>query len=716
GWVARAERATILLFVLIIMVSYLVLAQGHPGEKLLAPPLVAVLLVANLVPAILLLIFWGRRRALRRAHRSALRGAGRLHMRLVVIFSQVAALPMLLLVLFASLMFQYGVAFWFSDHARSILQNASHVAQTYEEEHEQRVALNAEAMAGDLRAYLKLLPMRDREFWQAYGAQVYHRELSESAIIQIDHSGVAKTLVTVNPYDRRFETSISPQVTTRLKHGEPVISGLSADRFEAITPLYPDQNVYLYAARVADKNILAETRRGQEVLGDYDQLLQRARRLQLYLNAALYIVTLLIVWLAVLIALRVADRFVRPVDAMMAAAQRVTEGDLSVRVPGPLARDEIGALARAFNTMTARLAGQNDALVGANALLERRRALTEAVLTSVSAGVIAVDLARDIRIVNDSARRLLRIADEKNAGVALRIIAPELDAMLAENEREGVCTARVDDETLTLAVKIAEDEAGFVLTFDDITAQINDQRRAAWADVARRIAHEIKNPLTPIQLAAERLQRRFGKEISSDPGIFGQLTETIIRQVGDLRRMVDEFSSFARIPKPVFRQEHLNEMARQALFLHEVAHPQIHFNLQAPDAPIMLVCDRRQLSQALINIIKNGVEAIVEKQGAEGVGEISMTLAEPDSNHVMIRISDTGVGLPPDRARLNEPYVTTRANGTGLGLAIVDKIIEDHQGSMTLADRPGGGTVVTLKFERLAMPAAHTAAFAESEL
>ncbi|MBU6207369.1 MAG: GHKL domain-containing protein, partial [Alphaproteobacteria bacterium] len=221
---------------------------------------------------------------------------------------------------------------------------------------------------------------------------------------------------------------------------------------------------------------------------------------------------------------------------------------------------------------------------------------------------------------------------------------------------------------------------------------------------------------TPIQLAAERLQRRFGKEISSDPGIFGQLTETIIRQVGDLRRMVDEFSSFARIPKPVFRQEHLNEMARQALFLHEVAHPQIHFNLQAPDAPIMLVCDRRQLSQALINIIKNGVEAIVEKQGAEGVGEISMTLAEPDSNHVMIRISDTGVGLPPDRARLNEPYVTTRANGTGLGLAIVDKIIEDHQGSMTLADRPGGGTVVTLKFERLAMPAAHTAAFAESEL
>jgi two-component system, NtrC family, nitrogen regulation sensor histidine kinase NtrY len=236
-----------------------------------------------------------------------------------------------------------------------------------------------------------------------------------------------------------------------------------------------------------------------------------------------------------------------------------------------------------------------------------------------------------------------------------------------------------------------------VLTFDDITQQLLDQRRAAWSDVARRIAHEIKNPLTPIQLAAERLKRRFGGEITSDPETFGRLTETIVRQVGDLRRMVDEFSSFARMPKPVFRPESLVDIARQALFLHEVAHPAIRFELDVPDIAPAMVCDRRQLGQALTNIVKNAVEA-VEQKGENKSGSITMQIAQA-ANKIRVTVSDTGIGLPADRERLVEPYVTTRTRGTGLGLAIVKKIVEEHLGIMSFEDRPGGGAIVALEFD-----------------
>jgi two-component system nitrogen regulation sensor histidine kinase NtrY len=253
-------------------------------------------------------------------------------------------------------------------------------------------------------------------------------------------------------------------------------------------------------------------------------------------------------------------------------------------------------------------------------------------------------------------------------------------------------------------VKRVKTETGFVLTFDDITDQLLDQRRAAWSDVARRIAHEIKNPLTPIQLAAERLQRRYGKEIESDPATFEQLTGTIVRQVGDLRRMVDEFSSFARMPKPVFRDENIVEIGRQALFLHEVAHPQIRFTLDAPEPAPILVCDRRQLGQALTNIVKNAVEAIDQKpEEVRGGDEIAMRIREADGSgegsRLVIEIADSGIGLPAERGRLTEPYMTTRAKGTGLGLAIVKKIVEEHFGSIDFEDRADGGSLVRLVFD-----------------
>jgi len=367
-------------------------------------------------------------------------------------------------------------------------------------------------------------------------------------------------------------------------------------------------------------------------------------------------------------------------------------------VAGPHSRDEVGTLATAFNRMTGRLQEQTGDLIAANDQIERRRALIEAVLSGVSAGVVSVDTAGEVRLTNASAAELLASSDGPLVGRPLAEISPELADLITSARREAVIELARDGETRTLAVKVARDDSGHVLTFDDMTQQLSDQRRAAWSDIARRIAHEIKNPLTPIQLAAERLKRRYGAEITSDPGTFAKLTDTIVRQVGDLRRMVDEFSSFARMPKPSFRPESLVDIARQTLFLHEVAHPAIKFRMVAPDIHPDLVCDRRQLGQALTNIVKNAVEAVEAVEARTGDGEIVLSIANmPDV--VQLSVSDNGVGLPADRERLVEPYVTTRARGTGLGLAIVKKIVEEHFATMRFADRDGGGSVVTIDFD-----------------
>jgi len=314
--------------------------------------------------------------------------------------------------------------------------------------------------------------------------------------------------------------------------------------------------------------------------------------------------------------------------------------------------------------------------------------------------------------VNRSAETLLQKGQEEVEGQPLRIVSPDLDEFMRGEQSEANVIVVAEAGQRTLAVKRGRYQDGSVLTFDDITDQLTDQRRAAWSDIARRIAHEIRNPLTPIQLAAERLQRRFGGEIYTDKETFERLTGTIVRQVGDLRRMVDEFSNFARMPKPVFREENIHEIARQALFLHEVAHPGISFVLDPPNGEFLMVCDRRQLSQALTNVVKNGVEAIESRKSRgehslEG-DRVELKLREEDGE-LVIDINDTGIGLPEDRERLTEPYMTTRVRGTGLGLAIVKKIVEEHMGEIAFLDRPGGGTHVRIAFDTAKLAALETA-------
>ncbi len=684
-----------------VTISYFTFREQAETGALLTPAMVATLLVANLVPAMALMVLIARRLAKRRAAQSGLGMKSRLPVRLVAIFSGIAAVPTLLVVIFASLLFQYGVEFWFSDRARGMLENAANLAQENYNRERERVGLEALTMSGDLAGYLEDVSIDSNAFARGFAEQVFLRNLSEAIVFRVASGGDIQSLVLVNPYDRNLERDITPEMLARVRPEQPELI-VNDDRFAALVVLPYGERNYLYTARVFEPELASQLRRGGSVLQDYETLVDRSRDLQLRFNVALFALSLLIVALAIWIALTLADRLVRPVGQLVDAARRVAEGDLTTRVAPSDTGDEVATLGNAFNRMTRQIEEQTGALVSANAQLDSRRAFTEAVLSGVTAGVISVDDDHVVRLINSSAEQFLRTGGTSPVGQKLADLALELDHQLTAEEREDIVQISSRGELRTLAVKTVKVEGGHVLTFDDITGQLLDQRRAAWSDVARRIAHEIKNPLTPIQLAAERLQRRYSGEITSDPATFERLTGTIVRQVGDLRRMVDEFSSFARMPKPTFREEPLVEIARQAMFLHEVAHPDIAFTLDAPDPSPALVCDRRLLGQALTNVVKNGVEAIQQRrEEEEGRAEgdrisLAMRIA---NGRATIEIVDSGIGLPTDRGRITEPYMTTRAKGTGLGLAIVKKIVEEHFGQIEFADAPGGGTVVRLQFD-----------------
>jgi two-component system nitrogen regulation sensor histidine kinase NtrY len=684
-----------------LAVSFWLLSRSKEPGTLLSPPLIALLLVANLIPAIALMVLFSRKVAMARAERGGL-GSGRLHTRLVALFSVIAAVPTVLVAIFASVLFQSGLEFWFSDRARGMLENASAIAQSVYAQEVQRVEAETQTMSEDVAGYLDQVPIDDPRFADAFAKlQVYQRGLSEAIIFTVGPRGEILTHALVNPYDRKLEQVITRDKIAALQK-QPVVAVNSSDRVGALTRLDYGPNAYIYAARVFDPEFRKRMERANDVLLDYRSLLKRSRTNQLRFNAALLLGALIIVGLAIVTAMRIADRLIRPVGQLVTAAGRIEEGDFSTRVPVTDTEDEIHTLAAAFNRMSGRLEEQTGALKAANTQLDARRAFMEAVLSSVTAGVIALDSSNHILLINRSAEALLQKGQQDLEGKPLAEASPDLDEFLRGEQADANVIVVAEGGQRTLAVKRVRYQDGSVLTFDDITDQLTDQRRAAWSDIARRIAHEIKNPLTPIQLAAERLQRRFGKDISSDKEIFEQLTGTIVRQVGDLRRMVDEFSNFARMPKPVFREENVHDIARQALFLHEVAHPGISFVLEPPQGDFRMVCDRRQLGQALTNVVKNGVEAI-ESRKSRGEHSLAGDRVElrlhSEDRHLIVDVMDTGIGLPEDRERLTEPYVTTRVRGTGLGLAIVKKIVEEHMGEIAFLDRPGGGTHVRIAFD-----------------
>ena len=657
----------------------------------------AALLVGTLLPALGIIVLWGRKIAIRRAGSTT----ARLHVNLVFFFSLLAAIPTLFVAVFASILFQSGVQFWFSDDSRGILENANNLAEGYYDENLRGVGNNAVAMAGDMRFVMQNVPVASVEFIDQLYNQAYSRELSEAAIIRLTGDGEYRLIALADPDDDRERQRITNDAVEPLRNGQPFSVSSTPERTEATAMLDRELDLYVYVARDARPEAARLYRQAQNVAGAYDDLTERARVLQLQFNFALFGVSLALVALAVWAALRFADRQVRPLAELAEAAQEIGAGNYAMRVSGRTGQDEIGLLNRAFNRMTAQIERQTDALLGANQQLDERRAFIEAVLQSITAGIVSIDGEGRIQLMNSSAQRLL--LDREGpvpVDMPLEDVAPQLAQLVSDGSMSEIIQISQGGELLTLAVQLAPDAGGYVITFEDITRQLLDQRQAAWSDVARRIAHEIKNPLTPIQLATERLKRRYSKQIDTDVELFEELTGTIIRQVGDLRKMVDEFSSFARLPKPVFRSEDAVDLVRQALFLQEVAHPEISYGFSASDDLPMIECDRHQLGQAMTNVLKNAAEAVdarIPDAPADWRGRIGVAMKRHDE-HIEITISDNGIGLPQGGENVIEPYVTTREKGTGLGLAIVKKIVEEHAGDLEFAALPEGGTQAILRF------------------
>ena len=686
-----------------IGVTWLTYSRASAPDALLPTMQVSVLLMATLVPAMALLVLIGRRVALRRAAGST----ARLHVRLVFFFSMVAALPTLLVAGFAAFLFQTGVDFWFSDDSRGLMENANALAQNYYDANQRDVQQETQAMAGDMRFILERVSITDGNFPDFYALQAQGRKISESAILQRMDDGSLRTAAILNLTEDNSPLDFTGKALPRLEQGELVVVAGSPERIEALAPIDADSGIYLYNARTTEETMFNSWSRAQSIVTAYDRLTGSARMLQLRFNIALVAVSLLLVGVAIWFALRFADRQVKPLTDLVGAARKVGQGNFALRLEGRTGADEIGLLNRAFNRMTAQLDKQTQALVSANRQIDDRRAFMEAVLESVTAGVVSVDDANRVTLMNSSAQALLSAPGDDDAdmtGQSLEQLAPEICRMIAEGKERAIITHAKGTELLTLAVKVAPGTSGHVITFEDITRQLLDQRQAAWSDVARRIAHEIKNPLTPIQLATERLKRRYRTQVEDEErDLFDDLTSTIVRQVGDLRKMVDEFSSFARLPKPVFRDEDALDLVRQAVFLQEVAHSGIAFNVSSSGLLDREVrCDRHQFGQAMTNVLKNAVEAVEARAGEmDGIyaGEIAVTIADA-GEAIAVTIEDNGVGLPADRERITEPYVTTREKGTGLGLAIVNKIVDEHGGDMSFASTATGGTRVTLRFAR----------------
>jgi two-component system nitrogen regulation sensor histidine kinase NtrY len=498
------------------------------------------------------------------------------------------------------------------------------------------------------------------------------------------------------------------------------------DNVASVVKLNGYDDMYLYVARLLDPRVVQQLRNTQESVGEYASLEERRLGIQIAFALMFAVIALIVLLSAAWIGLDFANRLVAPIRRLISAANVVSTGNLHIQVPVHRSEGDLAQLGETFNKMTQELRTQHDDIIRARDLIDSRRRFTEAVLAGASAGVIGVNADGRISILNRSAERLIDRIEGDVLGQPLAAIAPELaeifQAAQVSNQRlvQRQITLTRDNQERNYSVRVTseqsgESEHGYVITIDDITELVLAQRSSAWADIARRIAHEIKNPLTPIQLSAERLRRKYGKSITEDPAVFEQCTETIIRQVDDIKRMVDEFSRFARMPKAVVANDDVADTVRQVVFLLRVAHPDIDFKVELPAAAMTARFDRRLISQALTNIVKNATEAIGAVPAAELGGGRIVVSAQRAGNDIVIDVVDNGIGLPKEnRARLLEPYVTTREKGTGLGLAIVGRILEEHGGKLELRDAaekiPGArGAWMQLRFSAEPVVAAASA-------
>lgn len=647
-------------------------------------------------------------------------GAGsRLHFRLVMLFGLVALVPAALMAVFSVLYFNIALESWFNPRVKTAIMESRAVASAYLKEHQALLTSDAVSVAEQINAEAPRLAVTPEPLLQILKAQSAQKAFSEIVIFQGNGRLIARSGFS---YSMQF-SQIPLAAIERARRGEVVmLTSESEDRVRALIALAALPDAFLYIGRFVDPKVIGHMQRTNDAALEYEKAEGRRSGIEISFSAIFAVVTLLLFLSAIWVGLALANQLVRPIAALIEAADSVREGNLEAKVDESLAGRELGSLARAFNRMTSQLDSQRKELVETNQALDERRRFTETVLAGVSAGVIGLDSQGCINLPNRPASDLLDHDLIGAVGKPLAEIVPEMSDLLSQSIRrpERITQGEVRIETAnglrTLLVRVAierlgDEIEGYVVTFDDITELLSAQRKAAWADVARRIAHEIKNPLTPIQLSAERLKRKYLKEIQTEPEIFSTCVETIVRQVGDIGRMVDEFSDFARMPAPVVREENIAEILGQAVFLQRQGHPAIQYELRMPQGAqtrMPFPCDGRQLNRALINLLKNAAESIVGRDGETlAQGRVQVAADRTPTGALSIVIEDNGKGLPKEeRHRLTEPYVTTRVKGTGLGLAIVKKIMEDHGGELKLEDGEGGqGARVTLLFPPRDAPA-----------
>src|SRR5271168_1375794 len=673
--------------------TFLVLAGLTP--ILPVHEVVVKLLLGNLVTGLLLLAIIGREVWVVVQARRRGRAGSRLHVQIVGLFAVIAAVPTILVAVVASTTLDRGLDRFFSTRTRAMIEQSLIVANAYVNEHAQAIRGELMAMAYDVGRAKPLYDQNPDQFQKFLTAQANARGLSAALVIKPDASIIERAEVVM---DKKLVLP-SAEVLRKITETEPEVALIpEGDHIAAAVKLHGYDDMYLYAARMLDPRVVAQLRATQESAGEYANL--EARRLGVQIAFALMfaVIALIVLLSSAWIGLDFANRLVAPIRRLIGAANVVSTGNLRVRVPIRRSEGDLAQLGETFNKMTQELSTQHDDIVRARDVIDSRRRFTEAVLAGASAGVIGVNADGRITILNRSAERLIGRPESAALSHPLAEVAPELGEIFesARNSSQRLVQRQVtvsrDGQERNLSVRVtseqaAESDQGYVITIDDVTELVLAQRTAAWADIARRIAHEIKNPLTPIQLSAERLRRKYGKVIVEDAAVFEQCTETIVRQVDDIKRMVDEFSRFARMPKAVIAAEDVADTVRQVVFLMRVGHPDIDFDVDLSAEAMPARIDRRLISQALTNIVKNAAEAICAVPPAElGRGHVAVS-ARREGKDIVIDVIDNGVGLPKEnRSRLLEPYVTTREKGTGLGLAIVGRILEEHGGRLELRD------------------------------
>jgi len=689
-------------------VTFAVLAGLTP----LAPThqVVVTVLAIDAVAALLLVLVIGREVWLIVQARRRGRAGARLHVRIIALFSIVAAVPTILVALVATVTLDRGLAPWFSTRIQAVIANSQMVAQAYFNEHAALLRSELAAMAIDV-ARAKPLFDQDRDrFRQFLNAQAQVRGLPLTLIVHSDLTVIERA------GDKEFQPPTATGALANVGDQQPQVALFPESKTAAgVIKLRGYDDAYLYVARPLDPRIIDQLEATQQSVAEFANLEQRRAGVQIAFALMYTVIGLIVLLSAVWIGINFANRLVAPIRRLIGAANLVSTGNLYVQVPVRRGEGDLSHLGETFNKMTSELRTQRDDLMRARDLMDTRRRFTEAVLAGASAGIIGVDANGCISILNRSAEKLIGQGEAEAHGRRLVEVMPEL-GMLFEEARsdlhrlvQGEITINRNMHDRNLSVRVTteqsgSDEHGYVVTLDDITDLVSAQRTSAWADVARRIAHEIKNPLTPIQLSAERLKRKYGRVITEDRAVFDQCTDTIVRQVDDIKRMVDEFSRFARMPKPQMTNEDVADVVRQVVFLMRVGYPDIDIEVSTEKEHMPARIDRRLISQGLTNIIKNATEAIAAVPPEDmGRGRIRVS-AERDGGDIVIDVIDNGTGLPKEnRNRLLEPYVTTREKGTGLGLAIVGRILEEHGGRIELADAPdvikgGRGAWVRLRF------------------